>query len=262
MVMSRFALAATTLLLIGLILGCIRTAGIAAEPAAPAAEPAAPPAEPPPAPEVVAVLDKMEAAGNEFKTIRAKFDYELKQPLYDDVQKRKGELMYESPNHLRFEFLDKPMELFVFDGRVLFNRKDATKQLMIWELRQPNEPPVQALALGQTPFPVPFGQKKADVLKYFTVTRDAKEEAADKDKRSVLVLVPKKDTPLAKNYTKILLWVDAKGLVTRAKLFDPSANETTIDFHDIKTNENLDPKLFTRPDVPQNWETVYPKTGR
>jgi outer membrane lipoprotein-sorting protein len=253
MVFARVALAATTLLLIGLILGCLRTAGLAAEPAAPPAEP--------PAPEVVAVLDKMETAGNELKTLHAKFDYELNQPLYEDVQKRKGELYYQTPNLLRFEFATKP-ETFVFDGRTLFQKVEATKQLIIWELRQPNEPPVQALTLGQTPFPVPFGQKKADVLKYFTVTRDAKEEAADKDKRSVLVLVPKKDTPLAKNYTKILLWVDAKGLVTRAKLFDPSENETTIDFHDVEINKNLDPKLFTRPNVPQDWETMYPKSGR
>ncbi len=76
-----------------------------------------PAAEAPPPADVVEVLDKMDAAGKDFKTVRAKFDYELNQTLYEDVQKRKGELVYRMPNLLRFEFLDKPQETFVFDGR-------------------------------------------------------------------------------------------------------------------------------------------------
>jgi outer membrane lipoprotein-sorting protein len=73
----------------------------------------------------------------------------------------------------------------------------------------------------------------------------------------VLALVPKKDTQLAKDYTKILLWVDPKTLVpTRARLYDTSENVTTVDFHDIETNKTIDPKSFLRPDVPQDWEIV------
>ena len=121
MITTRIGLVASTLLLIGLAFA----AAVAAEPA------------PPLAPEVEAVLDKMEIAGKDLKTLHALFDYELNQPLYEDIQRRKGELTYEAPNHLRFEFLNKPQELFVFDGRILYNRKDATKQLMIWELRTP-----------------------------------------------------------------------------------------------------------------------------
>jgi outer membrane lipoprotein-sorting protein len=243
----------------GVLIGFVVFAARAAETAAPPKDAAEKPAvEAPPAPDVVAVLDKMDAVGKDLKTLRAKFDYELNQTLFEDIQKRKGELTYEAPNHLRFEFTTKPQEVFIFDGRTLFNRKDATRQLFIWELRAPDEKPVESLELGKTPFPLPFGQKKEDVLKHFSVTRDAKEEEADKDKRPVLALVPKKDTPLAKDYTKILLWVDPKtALPTRARLYDTSENITTVDFHDIETNKAVDPKLFTRPTVPQDWETIF-----
>ncbi len=120
---------------------------------------------------------------------------------------------------------------------------------------------MESLELGKTPFPLPFGQRKEEVLKQFTVTRDAEEEKTDKDKRTVLVLVPKPDTPLARDYTKILLWIDSKtSLPTRVRLFDPSENRTTFDFSDVEINKNVDAKMFTRPDVPQNWEIMnHPK---
>jgi outer membrane lipoprotein-sorting protein len=237
-------------------------AAFAAEPAAPPKPDAAPvAAEAPPAPDVVELLDRMEAAGKDLKTLRAKFDYELNQTLYEDVQKRKGDLQYMAPNLLRFEFTDKPQETFIFDGRTLFHKKDPTRQLIVWELRLPTEPPVESLELGKIPFPLPFGQKKEAVLRLFTAGRDAKEEATDKEKRQVLVLVPRKDTPLAKDYTKILLWVDPKtAMPTRARLHDTSENVTTVDFRDIQTNKDVDPKSFTRPTVPQDWEVVnHPK---
>jgi len=239
---------------------CVGAArALAAEPEKPAAETIAPP------PDVVEVLDKMDAAGKDYKTVRAKFDYELVQKLYDEVKKRKGELAYTAPNLLRFEFTDKPQETFVFDGRTVYHKNDATRQLILWELRLPDEPAVESLEIGKTPFPLPFGQRKDAVLKHFTVSRDAREEAADKEKRTVLALVPRKDTELARDYSQVLLWVDTKTWVpTRAKLQDTGDNvTTTVDFHHIETNKDVSAKQFTRPDVPEGWEIVsHPKEGK
>jgi outer membrane lipoprotein-sorting protein len=239
--------------LLAILLGALAIApAFAGEPEKPAAE-----APAPTAPDVVEVLDKMDAAGKDFKAVRSKFDYELNQTLYEDITKRKGDLAYVAPNLLRFEFTDRPQETFVFDGRILYHKKDATKQLIIWELRLPSEPQVESLELGKTPFPLPFGQKKEQVLKFFTAARDAREEAADKDKRAVLALTPKKGTELAKDYKKVLLWIDAKTWIpTRARLFDNSDNVTTVDFRNIEINKDVDTKSFTRPSVPQEWEIV------
>ena len=251
----------TACLLAAVLIALVAASAPAAEPAAPAAPPAPPAEAPALATEAAEVLDKMDAVGKDLRSVRAKFDYELNQTLYSDIKKRKGDLLYQAPNMLRFEFTDKPQETFVFDGRVLYHKKDPTKQLIVWELRLPSEPPVESLSLGKTPFPLPFGQKKETVLKFFTASRDAKEEAADPEKRAVLVLVPKKDTDLARDYAKVLLWVDAKTWIpTRARLFDTSENITTVDFHHIETNKDIDPKSFAKPSVPQDWEVMmHPK---
>jgi len=229
----------------------------AGEPAAPPADAPQAAAETPLAPDVAEVLDRMDAAGKDLKTLRARFDYELNQTLYEDIQKRKGDLAFQAPNLLRFEFTTKPQETFVFDGRIVYHKKDATRQLILWELRLPTERPVDSFELGKTPFPLPFGQRKDVVLKHFAAARDAKEEAADKEKRAVLVLTPKKDTDLARDYTRILLWIDPRQhLPTRARLFDTSENITTVDFHHIEANKDVDARTFTRPTVPEDWEIV------
>jgi len=232
---------------------------LAAVVAAHGAEPATATAEAeanPPA-DVARVLEKMDAAGETIKTLRARFDYELNQTLYEDIQKRKGRLVYQAPNLLRFEFTTRPEETFVFDGRSVYHVKPSTRQLIQWEMRTTNEPPVDSLTLGKTPFPLPFGQKKATVLKHFTVTRDAAAESKDAKKRTVLALVPKKDTPLAQDYTRILLWIETDDFFpTRARLLDVSENITTIDFHHIETGKNVAPNDFARPTVPNNWEVV------
>jgi outer membrane lipoprotein-sorting protein len=252
------AVAVAGLLLALICLAAAPSSASAAEPAAtPTATPTTSAAEVQVAPEVLAVLDKMDAAGKAIKTVRSKFDYELNQTLYSDITKRKGEILYQAPNLLRFEFSDKPQETYVFDGRTLFHKKDPTKQLITYEIRLPDEPAVDSLEIGKTPFPLPFGQRKENVLKHFTVSLDKAEQEKDKEKRTVLVLIPKKNTAMSKDYTRILLWLDPKmSIPTRAKLYDTSENETTIDFRNLETDKSIDAKLFTRPEVPQDWEIV------
>ena len=225
--------------------------------------PAAPEAAAPPAldPETDRVLDGMDAEGRKVTSLAAKFDYELNQTLFEDIKKRAGTVVFRMPNDFKFEFTSGEKETFVFDGRVLYHKKDPTKQLVIWEVRTPQEPPVESFELGKTPFPLPFGQKKETVLKYFDVSRDKAEEAKDKAKRAVLALVPKEGTAISRDYEKIVLWIETKTyLPTRVRLFDRSENITTIDFHHIDTKAKVDNKTFARPAVPADWEVVlHPK---
>jgi outer membrane lipoprotein-sorting protein len=210
-------------------------------------------------PETAEVLDAMEAAGKGLETVRARFDYELNQTLYEDITKRKGELVFAVPNLVRFTFTSKPRETVIFDGRKVYQMKDATKQLYVWTVREEDEPPVESMELGKAPFPIPFGQKKEKVVKFFEVSRNRAEEEKDGKKRHVLALVPREDTSLAKTYTKVALWVDTETrLPTRVRLWDTSENITTIDFHDIKTNTKVDESTFKRPKVPEDWEVIVP----
>ncbi|HUX02349.1 MAG: outer membrane lipoprotein carrier protein LolA [Phycisphaerae bacterium] len=208
-------------------------------------------------PETQDLLDRMDTAALAIETLRARFDYELNQTLYEDVQKRKGELVFRTPNLLRFQFTDPPRETFVFDGRMLYHKKDTMQQLILWEVRRPDEPAVDSFELGKTPFPMPFGQKKETVLKHFDVSEDKAQAAEDKAGRRVLILKPKPDTPLADTYTEIALWVDPQTfLPARTRLTDTSENITTIDFHHIETSAKVDAKVFERPEVPADWEIM------
>ncbi len=240
-----------------LALTCLVCAGaVRGEAAVKSESPTTETAEPLP-PEVNTILEKMEKAGDAVRALRAQFDYELNQTLYEDIRKRKGRALYAAPNRLRFEFTDRPKETFVFDGRVVYHVKPSTRQLILWEMRTAAEEPVEALTLGKTPFPLPFGQKKAAVVKHFSVHRDGEAEKKDPKKRKVLALVPKKGTTLAQDYTCILLWVDtARWMPTRARLYDTSENITTVDFRHIQVNVDMEKNPFARPKVPEGWEVV------
>lgn len=207
--------------------------------------------------EVAQVLESMDKAGESIETLTAEFDYELNQTLFEDIQKRKGEIDFKRPNRLRLAFVDRPKEAFIFDGRTLYHVKPPAKQIEIWALRREGEPPVESFELGKTPFPMPFGQKKEKVVKHFHVGRDRKAEAKDKKGRAVLVLRPRKGTAVARDYEKIALWIDPKThLPTRVRMWDPSENITTIDFRDIKTGADIDDDHFDRPKVPQGWDLI------
>ena len=180
-----------------------------------AAEPAPPPkapAEPAVAADVAAVLDKMDAVGKDLKTVTAKFDYELNQTAYDDKQKRKGELQYQAPNLLRFAFTDTPPE-------ILHLRRPQPLPEEGWHqaidhLADPAGRRSRAGAVAGTwEDAVPPALRPAQGGGAEAVHRHARRrrgEEADKDGRTVLTLVPKADTPLARDYAKIMLWIDPK----------------------------------------------------
>lgn len=208
-------------------------------------------------PACAALLDEMDATGRKLKTVRARFDYELHQTLFDDVKRRKGMLAFRAPNHLRFEFTGRDAEAFIFNGRILYHRQDASKQLHVWEIRRADEPPVESFQLGKTPFPMPFGQRKETVLKYFEAKCEPGKDSPGAKEPSALVLTPKKGTELGRSYTRIKLWIDPEThLPTKARLWDPSENITTIAFEEVRTNEALPPETFDRPEVPAEWDVI------
>jgi outer membrane lipoprotein-sorting protein len=108
------------------------------------------------------------------------------------------------------------------------------------------------------PFPLPIGQKKATVLQFFRVSRDREAEAKDKKAgRAVLVLVPRKGSPMADQFQEARFWVDPKtGLPTRLRTVDPSDNIITVDVRDIRRDAKVEPSEFARPKVPEDWEII------
>ncbi len=200
------------LVLIGLIAACT-TAGADGEGAdAPTTRPAegataddAPAAPAEVAPEVRAILDGMERAGEEHTSIRGEIFYRVVNRTMGDTEVRTGWVAYckgtpedtpedgeaegeaaeeesgdeagpEPAPRFRIHFdtlkLDdgKPFEEvldYAFDGRTLTVVKHRIKQMTRYRLGEEARRPMK---LGEGPFPLPFGQRAKDMLEHFEIT--------------------------------------------------------------------------------------------
>jgi hypothetical protein len=130
---------------------------------------------------------------------------------------------------LKFETLDvrgaagdqpvrrEDKQSFIFDGTWLLETRDADKFFVRRRIVAPGivKDPVK---IGEGPFPLPIGQRKADMLERFVITlTDPLENAPENERlRAVLStcvqikLVPKVDTPGARDFREIRLWYRMK----------------------------------------------------
>jgi hypothetical protein len=105
---------------------------------------------------------------------------------------------------------------FIFDGTWLLEMREADKFFVRRRIVAPGivKDPVR---IGEGPFPLPIGQRKADMLQRFVITLvDPLDSAPDNARlRQVLAgctqikLVPKVDTPGARDFREIRLWYRA-----------------------------------------------------
>lgn len=200
-------------------------------------------------PEVERILDRLEARGNDIRTLEAEIDYLKYDPIMDDRQKNSGVLRYrtEDPNphfFIRFDrrthnrVIRREKEWHVFDGRWYWEVREKTRQIIKREIVAPGEK-TDVFSVGKGQFPLPFGQKKSEILKYFEVrlVRESKGVPAGFEGHH-LELTPKPDTQLARDYTTIDFYVDAKlGLPVRVRTTErKQGNELEITFTNVKVN--------------------------
>lgn len=228
--------------------------------------PSAPPVkEPPPDPQAMAILHRLEAAGNKYATLRAELFYRVEQRLTGDVETRTGWVAFQQetdqqPPKFRVTFqtlqLDRGPKReqvidYIFDGHWLTVAKHAIKTMTRYQVAAEGEK-VQALRIGKGPFPVPFGQKTEDIVRYL-LPSTRKAAASDPPNTDYLLLTPKPGRKKVVNFTKLELWVDRKtNLPVKVRTRDDSKNVTTVEFKDIQTHAELKPALFAM-DKPAGW---------
>ncbi len=111
------------------------------------------------------------------------------------------------------------------------------------------------------PFPLPIGQKREDVLRRFEVK---KIDPADADPAGTvhLLLTPRPQTPLAREFQTLDVWVNrADALPRRVETLDSAGNTVkTTDLTDVKINAPLPPDAFALPPIDEKaWQvTVQP----
>jgi hypothetical protein len=159
-------------------------------------------------------------------------------------------------------------ERHMFDGRWYVELKSDTKTVIRREIRHAGdlENPYK---LGEGPFPLPFGQKKADILKEFEVTLipSAQSDPPDSDH---LKLIPHEGSQTGRNYKHVEVWIAREGpqrglpiKVKTAKKAPTGRLDSfiTITFKNVRLNEGFSGGIFdikTPPGYHEEIETLEP----
>jgi hypothetical protein len=200
-------------------------------------------------PVVNAILDRLEAKGKAIKGLSCRLVYTFVtvEPVEDKTIK-KGALLFArgDPNSkflIRFTELiaagviDRREEHFLFDGQWLTTLNQNGKRVIRRQIARKGER-IDPFELGKGPFPLPFGQKRAEMLKQFEITLSP-FALGDPLQTKHLHCVPRANTELARKYSRVEIYVDARldlpvRIVTERISDD---NRIEVDFKEIDMNE-------------------------
>lgn len=207
-------------------------------------------------PAALEILERLEKAGEKYTTLQSDVVMTVRSPLTGDVSQRTGRVAYQKggekePSKFRisFETLQqdgtprmKEKIDYIFDGRYLTEDNYRLKTRTRYQLGRQGEK-IEPLKIGEGPFPMPFGQKTADILQYLMpVTRKPIE--TDPKNTDYLKLLPKSDDGRV-NFVRLEMWVDkTTNLPVRIVSKNKNKDVRTVTFANTKTSAKIDPKLF------------------
>jgi outer membrane lipoprotein-sorting protein len=258
-----------TLTAIGLLLATAAAQTATTQPARATTQPSVDPA-------TRKILDAMEAAGKITKTIRADLTYKTVNTSLGDSEYRTGWVAYQAkqtvkaggktitiPPKFRVHFETirmgrgkttiSPVD-YIYDGKTLTIVRTKNKTITRFQL-PPGNKGADMLQLGKGPMPLPFGQKTADMIKYFVCTNRPTRTTDPKDTVYVS-LVPRKAHVKNLNTLYIHLWVSTKNylpvkIVTR----DKTKNIITSTFSKTIINDAVKKSIFMFA-KPRGWKLI------
>ena len=200
-------------------------------------------------PAVDAILDRLETKGKAIKGLSCRLVYTFVTvaPVGDKTTK-KGTLLFArgDPNSkflIRFTELiaagviDRHEEHFLFDGEWLTELNQKSKRIIRRQIARKGERK-DPFELGKGPFPLPFGQKRAEILKQFTVTL-MPFGLGDPLHSKHLHCVPRPNTELGRKYSRVEIYVDTRldmpVRIVSERILDN--NRIEVDFKTIDMNE-------------------------
>jgi hypothetical protein len=221
---------------------------------------------------VAALLDALEEAGRAVRTFRAGLEYEKFDALLGESERRFGRVVLEGVDReRRFAFLfdrfydgggreEAMRDQWIYAAGWL---AEANHDRRVFTKRQIVEPgrTFDPLKLGEGPFPLPFGQPRAEVESRFAA---ALCEVPDLPRlRSLtdvcgLRLVPKEGTAMAKDTERVEIFYDRATLAPRAViLWARNGDRTTVILSRPMLNQPLaeaDRALLVMPEPdPRQW---------
>jgi len=163
-------------------------------------------------PEVAKILDDMETAGNAVKTIRCDVKLNEKDNLNLTETTKYGSILFkrDEPHAMFMVAFDrteadgivhKDKEWWLFRDRWLIEAKSQSNTIIRREQLRPGET-IDLFDLEQTPFPMPFGQKRDQIERNFGVSLTP-PTADDPQGCDHLVCRPHPNAPLAREYKRL-----------------------------------------------------------
>lgn len=232
-------------------------------------------------PQVDRILTRLEA--RKIEDIRCQVRWTLADAIVGDEQVKLGELSYKDTAPVaKFIVAFKKQELdgrrrdlnerHLFDGRWYVELRDvketSTRTVTRRELRRETDVG-NPYRVGEGIFPLPFGQKKADILGEFEVVLGIGSGPDDPPDCDKLRLTPREGTRTAASYGWIDFWVARSGPLSGLPIKVRSAkkdgagslsNILTVTFSDVQVNRGISESLF-RIETPAGFHEEIERLG-
>ena len=228
------------------------------------------------------LLARLETAGADLRTFTADIQYSKTFAAIQggDQQVRRGKLYYEvrpggaakdaAPIKVFSVIFDtlivdgavRPTQRhFIFNGTHLIERDLTEKQFLKRRVVKPGDR-IDPLRLGEGPFPLPIGQKKAEILARFDARllsdRTGWDGPMPKPLEGTvqLYLVPKPGTPEARDFDEVRIWYRTSDLLPRfARTSTPAGAQSEVLLINLAANTKLDAKVFdAEPPAEPGWQ--------
>jgi outer membrane lipoprotein carrier protein len=207
-------------------------AGPAANPTAGAGAPAA--VQPAPAgaqaSEARQILERVERAYADVRSLEADFIQDLRVPLLSSDQQSRGKLFQRQPNRLLMRFTDPAGDVVVADGQHLWMYYPSVDRVQ-----------VMRTSLAQNGVSLDFQREFIHNANERYSSTLAGEETVDGRATHVLDLSPRTASP----YRSVRIWVDkATHIVRRFEIAEQNDTVRRIELRNIRRNVTLDDALF------------------
>ena len=223
-------------------------------------------------PEVMKILTDIERAGQKHPTIRTDFELKSADPLTGDSEERTGWVAYQgakeqTPAGFRVHFATRKLgggpslkdkEDWAFDGHYWTVVKHRIRDMVRYQM-VPEGETADPMRLGKGPFVLPFGQKVADVLKYYIPTTRPLRAKEPKG-TTYLKLTARRERYKDVDLTRVEMWIDPKThLPVRIASRDKKGKTTAVTFKKMQANVKIDrKKMFNIPRIGGYTYTVKP----
>lgn len=229
------------------------------------------------------LLAALETADASISTLRADIRFDRVLVVEGDRQRREGTLYFRNgPRLHEARRLGVPPRAFAvhFDSFLVGNRREQRPDIFIFDgewlveilpderlceksrVVGPDEDS-DPLAIGQGPFPLPIGQRRADILARYEASLLSQDDGLDPEAAAYLAggrhyqlrLVPRGPDAADADFTEIRIWYTERTLLPRlARAINADGDVSSVLLINLRTGEDLPPAAFDTSVPGEGWD--------